>query len=114
MAKKEAKKAAEPEKKSAKLNKQEDKRGFFIRRGPLLISLAIMSLFIIYTIKISTSNSQVLASVQMIEAKAYDIRFQIMNQLAPHPPSPEVVIAAIDDQSIDRYGWPFPRRRRGG
>lgn len=50
-------------------------------------------------------------SLELLEAKAYDIRFQICKQFFPSHfrPSPEVVIVAIDERALDYYGWPFPR-----
>ena len=45
--------------------------------------------------------------LEMVELKALDLRFLLRG---PVSPGPEVVIAAIDEKSVDRIGrWPWPR-----
>lgn len=47
--------------------------------------------------------------LDLIELKTYDLRFL---SRGPMPPSPAVVIVAIDEKSLDSEGrWPWPRSR---
>ncbi len=47
--------------------------------------------------------------LDLIELKTYDLRFLSRGQL---PPSPAVVIAVIDEKSLDSEGrWPWPRSK---
>ncbi|MBU2550214.1 MAG: CHASE2 domain-containing protein, partial [Proteobacteria bacterium] len=47
--------------------------------------------------------------LEIVELKALDLRFLIRGPLQP---GPEVVIAAIDEKSVDEIGrWPWPRSR---
>lgn len=47
--------------------------------------------------------------LDLIELKTYDLRFL---SRGPIPPSPAVVIAAIDEKSLDAEGrWPWPRSK---
>ena len=42
------------------------------------------------------------------------LRYQWSQKLAPHPPDPRIVIAPIDQTSLDALGaWPFPRSVHG-
>lgn len=56
-------------------------------------------------------------SLELIEAKAYDVRFQVANLLFSDrykkSASKDVVIVAIDDRSLAYYGYPFPRNLWG-
>lgn len=68
----------------------------------LLISIAIAAAFLI---PILTSASP--SFFESLERKTRDLRFQIRGPIAP---SGEVIIVAIDDQSIKALGrWPWPR-----
>jgi len=65
MAKKEVKKVEKPDK-QAKLDKQEDHRSFLVRRGPLLISLVIMFLFMASTMMNKReNNSKTMDAIQL-------------------------------------------------
>jgi adenylate cyclase len=91
--------------------KNEAKRNWFLKKGPLLISLAIMFFFLAFSFSKGRGKMmESLHTLELVEAKATDIRFQIMQQLFPQQAAPEVVIAAIDDRAVDYFGWPFPRR----
>ena len=47
------------------------------------------------------------AFVEILELKALDVRFKVRG---PIEPGPEVVIAVIDEKSVDELGrWPWPR-----
>jgi adenylate cyclase len=47
--------------------------------------------------------------LDLIELKTYDLRFLSRGQL---PPSPAVVMALIDEKSLDEEGrWPWPRSK---
>src|SRR5713101_2535013 len=47
--------------------------------------------------------------LDLIELKTYDLRFLSRGQL---PPSPAVVMALIDEKSLDTEGrWPWPRSK---
>src|SRR5213080_3208678 len=47
--------------------------------------------------------------LDLIELKTYDLRFLSRGRLAP---SPAVVMAVIDEKSLDREGrWPWPRSK---
>ena len=47
--------------------------------------------------------------LDLIELKTYDLRFL---SRGPVPPSPAIVIAAIDEKSLDSEGrWPWPRSK---
>ena len=52
--------------------------------------------------------------LDLVELKSYDLRFLSRGAVEP---APEVVIAAIDEKSLDEEGrWPWPRQygRLGG
>ena len=47
--------------------------------------------------------------LDLIELKTYDLRFR---SRGPVPPSPAVVMAVIDEKSLDAEGrWPWPRSK---
>ncbi|MFO8056681.1 MAG: adenylate/guanylate cyclase domain-containing protein [bacterium] len=85
--------------------------------GALIIALVITIMFmVLYNLK-GRARSQVerdprranFEFLELIEVKAYDIRFQFCQRYFPPPPSDKVVIAAIDDRAVGEYQWPFPR-----
>jgi adenylate cyclase len=45
-----------------------------------------------------------------VEARSLDARFQFRG---PVKPDPQIAIVAIDQKTIDRLGWPFPRSNYG-
>src|SRR5262245_35013711 len=61
----------------------------------LLLTLLVWELFVLNP-----------APLQRLDQLGADLRFRVRG---PRPPGPEVVIAAIDEKSIDRLGrWPWP------
>ncbi len=51
----------------------------------------------------------VLRTIQMLEGRATDVKFRARGPRAPHP---DVVVIAIDERSVQRYGlWPWSRSR---
>ena len=48
--------------------------------------------------------------LENVEARSLDARFAIRGSVQP---TPEVVIVAIDQKTIDSLGWPFPRSNYG-
>ncbi len=85
--------------------------------GAFIIAVLITILFmVLYNLK-GRARSQVewnpreadFKFLEIIEVKAYDIRFQLCHRLFPQTPSDKVVIAAIDDRAVGHYQWPFPR-----
>ncbi|MFH1136538.1 MAG: adenylate/guanylate cyclase domain-containing protein [Pseudomonadota bacterium] len=68
--------------------------------NPLLISLTLAGILI----GVYITGPRFL---EVVELKALDVRFLLRG---PIRPGPEVVIAAIDEKSVDRVGrWPWPR-----
>lgn len=73
---------------------------FFINPASLTLGtiLAVVMLFL--------SGTPIL---DLIELKTYDLRFLSRGQL---PPSPAVVMAVVDEKSLDTEGrWPSPRSK---
>lgn len=79
--------------------------------------LAFKSLFSISPVSLTIGTISVVIMLflagttilDLIELKTYDLRFLSRGQLSP---SPEVVIAAIDEKSLDTEGrWPWPRSK---
>ncbi len=68
----------------------------------ILIGIAFTCLFILlYLLNVPF--------LEMLESKLYDYRFKIRGAIAPPE---EVVIAAIDEKSIEQLGrWPWPRNK---
>lgn len=73
------------------------------RKYALLISFAITfaALFIYIAIYLAEWRPPVLQFIDSIELRAYHTRFKIRGQT---PPTPEVVIVAIDRKTIDALG----------
>jgi adenylate cyclase len=68
----------------------------------IFIGLAVTCFFILlYMLNVSF--------LEMLESKLFDYRFKMRGPVAP---SDKIVIAAIDEKSIERLGrWPWPRSR---
>src|SRR5439155_1739731 len=77
-------------------------RRSWLRINPASLTLAVLLLVVL----LSLSGAPIL---DLIELKAYDLRFL---SRGPRPPSPAVVMAAIDEKSLDAEGrWPWPRSK---
>ncbi len=97
--------------------------GWVFKLNPLRISLLIMAAFVfLYTQKEGARRlleqdvyNPPFKFLQLIESKAYDTRFQIVNAIESLRPeiSGDIVIAEIDDASVAHWGWPFPRSKWG-
>ncbi|OFW34560.1 MAG: hypothetical protein A3J28_09465 [Acidobacteria bacterium RIFCSPLOWO2_12_FULL_60_22] len=76
------------------------------------ISLAVtlLGLLVYVSINFSRSLRSSLVFLENVEARSLDARFQFRG---PVQPAPEIVIVAIDQKTIDRLGWPFPRAHYG-
>ena len=74
----------------------------FLSINPLTLTLCTILVVIgLFALKITI--------LDLIELKTYDLRFL---SRGPLPPSPVIVIAAIDEKSLDAEGrWPWPRSR---
>src|SRR4051812_4445544 len=52
-------------------------------------------------------SESVLRTIQILEGKATDAQFRLRGPLPPHP---DVVVLAVDEKSVQKYGrWPWPR-----
>ena len=72
----------------------------------LLLTIMVLLLFWLDN-AYQTQKPFVVAWLHRLELLAYDLRFRVRGPMAP---GPEVVIAAIDEQSIDelgRFPWPY-------
>src|SRR2546422_2656319 len=77
-------------------------RRSWLRINPASLTLAVVLLVVLLFL----SGAPIL---DLIELKAYDLRFL---SRGPRPPSPAVVMAAIDEKSLDMEGrWPWPRSK---
>ena len=76
------------------------------------ISLAVTLLGLLTYVAITWTRSgrSALVFLENVEARSLDARFQFRG---PVKPGSEVVIVAIDQKTIDRLGWPFPRSHYG-
>ncbi len=81
-------------------------------RNSLAICLAVTLLGLLAYVSINFSRSLRSAFVFLdnVEARSLDARFQFRG---PVPPGEEIVIVAVDQKTIDRLGWPFPRAHYG-
>ncbi|HUT53900.1 MAG TPA: CHASE2 domain-containing protein [bacterium] len=92
----------------------------FLRRlfglSPFKISFLIMGLFLF--LYLGKEFSDKFQALQLIELKAYDIRFRALDSLSKvnyigrfskPSPSDQVVIVEVDDRALGYLGWPFPR-----
>ena len=71
----------------------------------LLLTLMVLLLFWLDAAH-QTQKPFMVAPLHRLELLASDLRFRVRGSMAP---GPEVVIAAIDEQSIDELGrWPWP------
>jgi CHASE2 domain len=71
----------------------------------LLLTLVVLLLFWLDEAH-QTQKPFVVAWLHRLELLASDLRFRVRGPMAP---GPEVVIAAIDEQSVDELGrWPWP------
>jgi len=71
----------------------------------LLLTLMVLLLFWLDDTR-QTQKPFVVAPLHRLELLASDLRFRVRGPIAP---GPEVVIAAIDEQSVDELGrWPWP------
>ncbi len=62
------------------------------------------------SINFSRSLRSAFVFLDNVEARSLDARFQFRG---PVPPGEEIVIVAVDQKTIDRLGWPFPRAHYG-
>src|SRR2546427_9433257 len=77
-------------------------RRSWLRINPASLTLAVLLLVVLLFL----SGAPIL---DLIELKAYDLRFL---SRGPRQPSPAVVMAAIDEKSLDTEGrWPWPRSK---
>ena len=77
-------------------------RRSWLRINPASLTLAVL----LPVVLLFLSGAPIL---DLIELKAYDLRFL---SRGPRPPSPAVVMAAIDEKSLDAEGrWPWPRSK---
>ncbi len=79
-------------------------------RGGFVISatVCVISLGLYLALYLATRPQPMLQFLADIELRTVDMRFKLRG---PRPPSPTVVIVAIDQKSQDVLGrWPFPRR----
>ncbi len=89
------------------------------RLTPLRISLIIMVAFLVLYSQKEKARKKVeygyrnqrFQVLELIEKKAFDIRFQLVELLFDTKGAEEIVIAEIDDQAVAHWGWPFPRSR---
>jgi adenylate cyclase len=95
--------------------------GWFLKLTPFRISLLFTFVFIVLFIEKERGD---LRSLDLIEANAYDIRFQSLHLLGQSDSLPQgirkvfekkssdkVVIASIDERTVSHFGWPFPRSK---
>jgi len=89
---------------------------FIFRLTPLRMSLIIMIAFLyLYFMKedarhkIERGAESGFRFLELVEVKAYDVRFQVSRALFPRRPAESIVITEIDDKSVGHFGWPFPR-----
>src|SRR5438477_10445717 len=77
-------------------------RRSWLRINPASLTLAVL----LPVVLLFLSGAPIL---DLIELKAYDLRFL---SRGPRPPSPAVVMAAIDEKSLEAEGrWPWPRSK---
>ncbi|MBI2816158.1 MAG: adenylate/guanylate cyclase domain-containing protein [Acidobacteria bacterium] len=69
-------------------------------------SVTVVSLATFVYINISKSAHSTLVFLDNIENRSLDGRFTIRG---PRRPDPNIIVIAIDQKTIDRLGWPFPR-----
>lgn len=76
------------------------------------ISLAVTLVGLMTHVAITWTRSgrSALVFLENVEARSLDARFQFRG---PVKPGPEIAIVAIDQKTIDRLGWPFPRSHYG-
>ena len=83
------------------------------RSVPLLISMSIALVFVLVhlTIEVNYFSQGVLSQqgfIRALDRKALDHKFATRSGF--ELPPPEIVIAAIDEKSLDRHGlWPWNR-----
>jgi len=98
--------------------RQEARTFLRARRYSFAISMTVtlvgLLIFVAMAGRSSSSEKNFLDSALVfadnVEARSLDARFTIRG---PVPPTPEVVIVAIDQKTIDTLGWPFPRSNYG-
>ena len=74
---------------------------------PLRVTSASLTVSVILVVVLLLVHGAHILDV--IELKTYDVRFRARGS---RPPSPAVVIAAIDEKSLDAEGrWPWPRSK---
>ena len=84
---------------------------------PYLISLTMVVIFSLVHLRIDTNPNldDTLSSygpIRELDRSALDFKFN--NQSADELPEPQVVIASIDEKSVEKYGlWPWPRSLTG-
>jgi adenylate cyclase len=78
------------------------------RRWSLLFGFSITTIVILANLTWGGISTPWKALLDALEMKTIDWRYQLRG---PRPPPPDVLIAAVDDQSIQAKGrWPWPRR----
>ena len=84
---------------------------------PYLISLTMVVIFSLVHLRIDTNPNldDTLSSygpIRELDRSALDFKFN--NQSSDELPEPQVVIASIDEKSVEKYGlWPWPRSLTG-
>jgi adenylate cyclase len=87
---------------------------WIFRLTPARISLLIMVLFLFMYIQKERGRFD---TAQLLEVKAYDLRFQALNGMAKvsdtfkPDKSDKIVIAIVDNRTLEFLNWPFPRER---
>jgi adenylate cyclase len=93
--------------------------GLLSRRRYELVAIAVAFICILLHLRSSElpaiglmrtgSADPLTRSVQLMEARASDLKFRIRGPTAPNP---NVVIVAVDEKSAQKFGlWPWPRDR---
>ena len=93
-----------------KLSPAELKNFFRSHRYSLAISgvVTLIGLLLFDFVTVSRRQESIFQLIDQYEARTLDARFTFRG---PRPVDPRIVIVAIDQATINRYGYPFPRYR---
>ncbi len=69
-------------------------------------AFSLLGLFLFLRVDVLDSRDAVTKLVRAYELRTLDMRF---NLRGPRPVDPRIAIVAIDQATINRYGWPFSR-----
>ena len=72
----------------------------------VVLAVSLLSLICFGAIHYSRSVRSAFVFLDNVEARSLDARFQLRGAI---PPDPNIVIAAIDQKTVDQLGWPFSR-----